>query len=117
MITWLARSQRTYLNGPMPIGLALYGTLLMLGYCANRCLGSRHGFAPPVEKNVSTNGEYGFFICRTTVFLSGALADAIKSQPVRPTSLLAGLRTTAIENSTSSAVNRTPSDHLTFGRR
>ena len=30
--------------------------------CARRCLGRMHGFAPAVEKNVSTNGEYGFFI-------------------------------------------------------
>ncbi len=31
----------------------------MFGYCASRCAGKTHGFAPPVEKNVSKNGEYG----------------------------------------------------------
>ncbi len=42
----------------MPIGSALYGTLLMFGNPEPRmCLGKMHGFAPAVEKYVTKNDE------------------------------------------------------------
>ncbi len=89
----------------------------MLGRPASRCLGSTHGLAPPVLKKVAANGAYAFLRWYTTVYLSGSSILVIRFQPSRPTSLLAGLSTTLVENTTSSAVNGTPSDHFTPLRR
>src|SRR5690242_10042954 len=58
MITRSPRRHSTYLNGPIPMGLELYGSLLMSAVCSRMCFGKTHGFAPPVEKNVAMNGEY-----------------------------------------------------------
>src|SRR5665213_1856310 len=113
MTTCWARSHRSYLNGPIPTGLVLYATVLMFGYFASRCFGRMHGFAPAVEKNVSTNGEYFSFMWSTTVYLSGSSIFAIWSQPLVETSLLALLSTTPIEKTTSSALKGAPSDHFT----
>src|SRR5579872_1283021 len=105
------------MNGPIPTGFELYATLLMFGYCASRCAGSTHGSAPAVEKNVSKKGEYGLVMCRITVYLSGSSIFAIRSNPARLVTLFAELSTARKLNTTSSALNGAPSDHLTPLRR
>ena len=49
--------------------------------------------------------------------LSGSSMRAIWSQPSRPISLLAGLFTAFVDQTTSSASNGAPSDHFTPCRR
>ena len=83
----------------------------MFGYFASRCLGSSDGFAQQLEKNDTVAGEYGFLRWYTTVNLSGSSTLSIWSK--RPASLLAGSFTTAVLNTTSSASNGAPSDHVT----
>src|SRR5215467_2007554 len=78
--TCFDRSQRANLNGPMPTGNELYGTLLMLGYCANRCLGRMLGFAQQLEKKVAVESAYCSFRWNTTVNLSGSSTLAILSR-------------------------------------
>src|SRR5690349_17799087 len=93
------------------MGSALYGALLMLGYCASRCFGRMHGLAQQLEKKDSVDGEYGFLRWMTTVNLSGSSTPAIWSK--RTNSEFAGSFTTLIEKTTSSASNGAPSDHFT----
>src|SRR5579875_142330 len=76
-----------------------------------------HGFAPALPKNVYSKPASGSFMCSTTVYLSGSSTFRMRSQPSRLTSLFAGLRTTLIEKTTSSASKGAPSDHLTPRRK
>src|SRR5579872_1213301 len=111
--TRCARLHSLYLNGPIPTGSELYATWLMFGYCASRCLGKTLGFAPALEKNVTINGEYGLLKWKMTVYLSGSSTRVIRSQPVRLVTLFAEFMTAWYVQTTSSALNGTPSDHLT----
>ncbi len=105
------------MNGPVPTGLLLYATWLMFGYCASRCFGNTGNGAAPIAKNVAMNGAKGRLRWTTAVYLSGSSMRRIRSYPVRVWTLLLGFIAACHENTTSSALNGTPSCHVTPRRK
>src|SRR5665213_1541101 len=110
---WSPRIHEASLNGPVPIGCWLNGTLLRFGYFASRCSGMMQIGSSLSANTVFTNGANLCLRWKTTVVSFGVSTLPTSSYPIRALTLFALFIMACQVNLTSLLENGTPSCHFT----